>query len=94
MKMKGIHSTFVVKQNLNYCPKRVLYSILLARHKMRPADHCLGMKVNISDVDLLIMVYAYSNKCVAYFVLTCGTTVHHQVDYISCYEDGYGYPRF
>ncbi len=36
----------------------------------------------------------YSNKCVAYFVLTCGATVHHQIDYRSCYEDGYGNPTF
>ena len=47
MKMKGIHSTFIVKQNLNYCPKQVLYSILLARHKTRPAGHWVVMKANI-----------------------------------------------
>ena len=30
----------------------------------------------------------------AYFVSTCGTTVRHQIDYRSCYEDGYGNPTF
>ncbi len=58
MKIKGIHSTFIVKQNLNYCPTQV-FSILLARHKTRPAGHWVVMKANISDVDLFIMVYAY-----------------------------------
>ena len=94
MKTKGIFSTFIIKQNLNYCPTQVLHSILLARHKNRPAGHWVVMKAVISGVDLFIMVYAYSNKRVAYFVSTSGTTVRHSIPYKSCYEDGYGNPTF
>ena len=94
MKKKGIHSTFIVKQNLNYCPTEVIHSILIARHKTRPAGHWVVMKSEISGVDIFLLVYAYSNKRVAYFISTCGTTVRHSVDYKSCYEDGYGNPTF
>lgn len=81
MNMKGIYSTFIIKQNLNYCPTQVLHSILLTRHKTRPAGHWVVMKAVISGVHLFIMVYAYSNKRVAYFVSTLGTTVRHSILY-------------
>ena len=45
--MKGIYSTFIIKQNLNYCLTQVLHSILLARHKTRPAGHWVVMKAVI-----------------------------------------------
>ncbi len=67
MKKKGIYSTFIVKQNLNYGLTRVLYSVLLARYKTRPAGHWVVMKSVISGIDIFILVYAYSNKHDAYF---------------------------
>ena len=95
----GINSTFIVKQNRNYCPIDVIRSILLARYLTRPAGHWVVMKATISGVDLFLMAYGWSQKGIAYMVSTCGTTVRHTIDYRSKFPDGYGntdsrsYPR-
>lgn len=95
----GINSTFIVKQNRNYCPIDVIRSILLARYSTRPAGHWVVMKATISGVDLFLMAYGWSQKGIAYMVSTCGTTVRHTTDYQSKFPDGYGntdsrsYPR-
>ena len=62
---------------------------LLTRYKTLPAGYWVIMKSVISSVDIFILVYAYSNKYVAYFVSTCGT-MQHSINYKSCYGDGYG----
>ena len=90
MKKFGVHSTFIVKNNMQYFPGELLRAILLARHNKRPAGHWVVMKTVISDVPLFIMVYAWSHQGLSYMVTTCGTTVRHVTDYTSKFEDGYG----
>ena len=47
----GINSTFIVKQNKNYCPIDVIRSVLLLRYPTRPAGHWAVMKTTISGID-------------------------------------------
>ena len=66
MRVLKLHSTFIIKQNLNYYPMRVLHSILCAQHGSRPAGHWVVMQAVIGGVDLYVMAYAWSLKGVAY----------------------------
>ncbi len=86
---KGVFSTFIVKQNLQYFPMEELKAVLLARYK-RPAGHWVVMKATISEVDLFVMAYAWSNKGIAFFVSSCGTTIRHEKNYYSKFEDEMG----
>jgi hypothetical protein len=86
----GLYSTFIVKQNVNYFPMKVLHAVLVARHGSRPAGNWVVMKSTIGGVDLYVMAYAWSSKGVAYMVSTCGKTVMHEKAYISRFEDEYG----
>ena len=90
MRVLKLHSTFIVKQNLNYYPMKVLHAILCARHGSRPAGHWVVMQAVIGGVDLYIMAYARSSKGVASMVSSCGKTVMHVDPYIFRFEDEYG----
>ena len=70
----------------------VLNAVLRARFPERAAGHWVVMKANISGVDIFVMAYAWSNKGVSFIVLTCGTTVRHEKNYYSKFEDSYGNP--
>jgi hypothetical protein len=94
MKRLGVHSTFVIKNNTNYFPMAILHSILTARHKNRPAGHWVVMKTFISDVKVLAIAYAWSQKGVSYFVSTCGSTVPSPFKYESKFEDEWGLTNF
>lgn len=90
MLQKGVFSTFIVKQNLAYFPMQELKAVLLARYGTRPAGHWVVMKANISGVNLFVMAYAWSNKGISYFVSSCGTTIRHEQNYVSKFEDEMG----
>ena len=86
----GVHSTFVVKNNTAYYPMRVLHRILIARYNNRPAGHWVVMHTKISDVPIMVVAYAWSNRGVTYLVSTCGSTKILPEKYQSSYEDDYG----
>ena len=89
-KRLGVFSTFVLKKQAQFFPKEVLHSILQARHGDRPAGHWVVMKAVISEVTVLAIAYAWSQKGVSYFVSTCGCTQTSDVKYESKYEDAWG----
>ena len=89
-RQKGIFSTFIVKQNLQYFPMEELKAVLLARYGTHPAGHWVVMKSTISEVDIFVMAYAWSNKGISYFVSSCGTTIRHERNYMSKFEDEMG----
>ena len=68
----------------------VLKAVLQARYPWRAAGHWAVMKATISEVNLFVMCYAWSSKGLAYIVSSCGTTIRHETDYRSCFEDGFG----
>ena len=86
----GLYSTFIVKQNLNYFPMPVLHAVLRARYPQRTAGHWVVMKATISEVNVFVMAYAWLNRGVAYMVSSCGSTVRHEQNYRSKFEDEYG----
>ena len=85
-----VFSSFIVKQNTNYFPKRVLHALLRARHPNRAAGHWVVMQTVIGGVPLFVMAYAWSNRGVSYIVSSCGTTIPHEQVYTSRFEDDYG----
>lgn len=89
-KRLGLYSTFIIKQNVQYFPMKILHAVLVARHGSRPAGHWVVMQANIGGVELYVMAYAWSSKGVAYMVSSCGKTVRHEQSYISRFEDEYG----
>jgi hypothetical protein len=86
----GAYSTFIIKQNVNYFPMKVLHAILTARCGPRPAGNWVVMTAKIGGVDLYVMEYAWSSRGVAYMVSSCGKTVMHEQSYVSRYEDEFG----
>ena len=89
-KILGLHSTFIIKNSLNYSPMKVLHAILSSRHGTHPARHWVVMQTTIDEMDLYAMSYAWSSKGVTYMVLSCGKTVMHEDAYISHFEDECG----
>ena len=89
-KRLGLHSTFVVKNNTNFFPMRVLHRILQARYGERSAGHWVVMKTQIVDVPIFCLTYAWSQRGISYFVSTCGSTEVCKNKYMSNYEDEYG----
>ncbi len=58
-----LYSKFIVKQNVNYFPMNVFHSVLIARHRSRPAGDWVVMKATIGGVELYyVMAYAWSSK--------------------------------
>jgi hypothetical protein len=87
----NIFSTFVIKQNVQYCPLDVIKCILQTRNKSgHQAGKHVVMKACISGVDLFLLAYAWSNKRAAYIVSSCGTTVQHEIPYRTHFTDDYG----
>jgi hypothetical protein len=58
-----------------------------AQYSTRPAGHWLNMKMNIAGVDLIAIVYAWSQQGCSYFISTCGCTVPSPIKYESKFED-------
>ena len=90
----NIFSTFIFKQNIQYCPKQVLHRVLSVRHPRYPAGHHVVMKATISGVELFILAYAYSNQGITYMVSSCGTTIAHEKAYRGNFTDEYGNVTF
>jgi hypothetical protein len=85
-----VHSTFIVKGNINFFPVRALHAILKARFGERPAGHSVVMETVVSGVKVFAMAYAWSHRGVSYIVSTCGDTSTHEEKYMSAYEDDWG----
>jgi len=89
-----VHTTFVVKNNDRYFPTEALHAVMKARHAEQPSGHWVVMKATISDVNLLAIAYAWSQKGVSYFISTCGSTEASNIKYESKFEDEWGKTNF
>lgn len=90
MKKFKVHSTWIVKGNTAFFPMKVLHRLLLGRHGVRPAGHWTTMTTTISDVNVIVMAYAWSQRGVSYFVSTCGSTEVAKEPYYTKFEDEFG----
>ena len=93
-KQLGVYSTFVVKNNTNFFPMMVLHRLLEAKYGDRPAGHWVSMSTCIAGVHLFVIVYAWSQRGLSYFVSTCGDTTPHETKYMSYFEDDFGNVNF
>ncbi len=90
MKRFRVNSTWIIKQNQAWFPMKALYAILKARFKDRPAGHWVTMTANISDVNVIAMAYAWSQRGISYILSTCGSTEPSDKLYMSYFEDDFG----
>ena len=90
MKNLQVHSTFIVKNNTNFFPMKILHKILQVRYGTRPAGHWVVMKTEISGIKILVLAYAWSQRGVSYMISTCGSTSVHADKYLSHFEDDFG----
>jgi hypothetical protein len=59
----NVYSTFIIKQNLQYCPVQVIQRIMKARYcDGGLAGRHAVMKATISGVEMFLLAYAWSNK--------------------------------
>ena len=86
----GVHSTWIIKNNSTFFPKRPLNAILTARHGTKVAGKWVTMKTTISGVPLIAVAYAWSQKGVSYFLSTCGNTCPAKALYKTNFEDEFG----
>jgi hypothetical protein len=85
-----VHSTFIVKNNQFLFPMAALHAVLKARHGDHPAGHWVVMTTEISDVNLIAIAYAWSQKGISYFISTCGSTTASPIKYESKFENDWG----
>jgi hypothetical protein len=90
MKLFGVYSTWVEKQNNDYFPMLVLHEILKARYGDRPAGHWVVMKAEISGVDVLAIAYVWSHSSCSFFVSTCSSTYPAEQSKTTHFEDEFG----
>ncbi len=94
-KKMNIYSTFIIKQNLQYCPVQVIQRIMKTRCRdRRLAGRHAVMKATILGVKMFLLAYVWSNKQVAYLISSCGTTVPHEIPYRTNFMDDYGNVAF
>jgi len=79
-----------MKNNTRLFPRGPLYAVLRARYPTPMAGHWVVFKTVIKGVNLLAIAYAWSNKDVAYMVLTMGNTNSGPQNYI-CFDTNTGY---
>ncbi len=61
-KRLGLYSTFIIKQNVQYFPMKILHAMLVARHGSCPGGHWFVIKAKLGGVKLCVMTYAQSSK--------------------------------
>jgi hypothetical protein len=61
---------------------------------VRPAGHWVVMTATIGGVEVMAVVYAWSQKRTCFIVSTCGKTVTHNEPYVSKFENKFGKPEF
>jgi hypothetical protein len=94
-KKMNVYSTFIIKQNLQYCPVQVIERIMKAQYRDgRLAGQHAVMKVTISGVEMFLLAYAWSNKQVVYIISSYGSTVPHEIPYRTHFTDDYGNVTF
>jgi hypothetical protein len=67
-----------------------LHAMIKARFGTKIAGHWVTMTNTISGIRMMAMSYAWRQKGISYFLLTCGSTEVSSVLYLSAFEDEFG----
>ncbi len=59
----------------------------------RPADRWVVMTATIGGVEVMAVVYAWSQKRTCFIISSCGKTVAHNEPYVSKFENEFGKPE-
>lgn len=89
-KKLGVESSFIIKNNSALFPKAPLRAVLKARHGQAFAGNWVVFTTTIDGVDIIAMVYGWSNEGVSYFVSTVGDTTVHGEPYLHKFESAFG----
>lgn len=60
----------------------------------RPAGQWVVMTAKIGGVEVMAVVYAWSQKRTCFIIASCGKTVTHDEPYVSKFENEFGRPSF
>lgn len=90
MKRFGVHSTWIIKNNQTLFPMEALKKVMTARHGAKPAGHWVTMTTKIAGVNMFAVAFAWSQKGMAYFLSTCGSTRPAPELYVTNFEDDFG----
>ncbi len=74
MKKFGVLSSWIIKQNQQWFPKKPFYAVLKAHFKDWPAGRWVTFQATISGVLLIAMASAWSQRGISYMLSTCGST--------------------
>lgn len=85
----GIDSTWIIKNNTSFFPKKALLA-MSARHGYYVEGNWVVFTAEISGVKLIAMAYAWSQMRISYFALTYGSTAKSSNPYRSHFENDYG----
>jgi hypothetical protein len=81
----GVDSTWIIKGNISYYPMAYLSEVLKARFGAKFAGHWVVMTATIVGVKLMVVVYAWTQMGVSYFLSTCSIThqltILHQINF-------------
>ena len=85
----GVNSSWIINQNQQWYPMKPLFAVLKARFGNRPAGHWVTMITTISNVSVIAVAYAWSQRGITYILSTCGSTEPSDELYTSYFEDEY-----
>ena len=84
----GIDSTWIIKNNTSFFPKKALLA-MSARHGYYVEGNWVVFTAEISGVKLIAMAYAWSQKGFSYFASTYESTIKSSNPYHSHFENDY-----
>ena len=83
--MVRVHSAFIIKNNNGFFPMKVLHRMLLARYGSRPAGHWVVMETVISEVPIMVMAHAWSQRGVSHVFSATGSAELHDEKHLSSF---------
>jgi hypothetical protein len=86
----NVDSTCIIKGNHAFYPMGVLHAVIKSRFGTNIAGHWVNLTTTIAGIKMMAMAYAWSQKGISYFLLTCGSTEVSSVLYRSALEDEFG----
>jgi hypothetical protein len=83
----NVDSTWIIKGNHKFYPMGTLHSTLKARFGSKTAGYWVMMTTEEAGIKILALAYAWSQKVISYFLLTCGNTDVSPIPYRRAFED-------
>jgi hypothetical protein len=89
-KRLNVDLKWIIKGNHDFYLMGALHAVIKARFGTKITGHWVTMMTTIAGMKMMAMAYAWSQKGISYFLLTCGSTEVSSVLYRSAFEDKFG----